>query len=181
MNNNESISIMIIGQPNVGKTSYYFQLAQNKFYEEHIETLGVDFFYTNFSIKNKNYKINFYDASGSEMFEKMVSSMYSKMDAIIIMYDVTNLDSFHYIPIWHDRIKSQVYDDIPVFLLGNKIDLLNKPKSNTSQKIIDKYIKMCDLELIEISVKENKNVEKSFEKIINKIVGNKKDKICIVM
>jgi small GTP-binding protein len=176
----KTISMMIIGEPNVGKTSYYFRLSQDIFYEEHIETLGVDFFYTNFSIKNKKYNINFYDASGSQTFENMVSSMYSKMNCIIIMYDVTNLESFHYIPIWYDRIKSNIPYDIPIFLLGNKIDLLKQNKRCISQNILEKYIKMCDVEYIEISVKENKNIKKSIEKIIKKTTGDN-DNTCIIM
>jgi small GTP-binding protein len=179
--NKENISIMIIGEPSVGKTSYYLKIARNIFYDEHIETLGVDFFYTSIIIKNKKYNINFYDASGSNIFENMVSSMYIKMDAIIIMYDVTDEVSFRNIPIWYDRVKSNVIYDIPIFLIGNKIDLLKTNKRCISQDVIDKYIDMYSIKYIEISVKENINIRKSIEKIISKISDkNKNKKSCII-
>lgn len=167
--NNKNINIMFIGEQKVGKTSYIIKLTQNRFDDVHTETLGVDFFYTHIAIKKKNYSLHIYDASGSSMFEKMVNGVYSKIDAFVIMYDVTNKISFDNVPKWYAKIKTNnIYNNIPILLLGNKIDLLSLFDRCISLDNIKKYTLITNMLYDEISAKNDDMLHKPLEILLKK-------------
>jgi small GTP-binding protein len=187
---NTNISILLLGECCVGKTSYIIKLINNIFYDDYAGTIGTDFFYTTIKIKKKSYNIYFNDASGDKQFDKIVSSIYDKMDCFIIMYDIQNIESFSMIYYWYEQIHKSlqwrleqkqfagsdkyIYNPV-ILLLGNKFDddLKERYISYQSAKM---YAEDMGMFYDEISVKNNTNINDSFVNFIKKYLkGIKKD------
>ena len=92
--------IVILGNTSVGKTSFLIRFCDDKFLEDSLTTIGVD--YKNKFVKrnNKNIKLIIMDTAGQERFRAIGKNMIRDADGIILMYDVTNEKSFVEINDW---------------------------------------------------------------------------------
>lgn len=84
------IKLILIGSSGVGKTSILTQFADNKFSENYLTTIGVDFRFKTIKIDNKNVKFQIWDTAGQERFRTITSAYYKGADGIIMVYDVTD-------------------------------------------------------------------------------------------
>ena len=124
---------MILGLATTGKTDLTNRLnLYNNFLEyinlqkNIIPTVGVDFKLLRIKYKNKIIKIQFWDTSGDERFELLVSSYIRGSQAILLCYDAYNKDSFNYIKNKYFEAKDQCKNAVFV-LIRNKYDLkINK-------------------------------------------------------
>ena len=82
---------------------------------------------------------------------------------MIIVYDITDLQTFINVKIWLKQIKESCKDEVALMLIGNKIDLEKERKVSydEGQKLAHKYNFLFQ----EVSAAENKNLEECFEEI----------------
>ncbi|MHA1893315.1 MAG: GTP-binding protein, partial [Candidatus Helarchaeota archaeon] len=114
--------LVIIGDPGVGKTSLLLRYIENRFEEEYLSTIGVDFYIQNINIDNKEVKLQIWDTGGQEKFSYMRPGYYIGSVGAILVYDVTNPMSFQNLKIWMDEVHKYC-PGIPIILAENKIDL----------------------------------------------------------
>jgi len=119
----DKISIMVLGDCNVGKTSYVVKLCNDVFYDDYAGTIGCDFHHTFVDIDKKTYPIEIHDTSGNEIFNNILLPIYQKVDCYIIIYDVTNIQTLNGTLKWYDKIKDNNTKLKKILLLGNKIDI----------------------------------------------------------
>ena len=166
----DKITLMALGNTAVGKTSFILRFTDNTFQEVYLSTIGLDFKTKIIKIKNKKYKIYFYDTSGQERYKALSRNMIKNADGFIVIYDITNTSSFDSIPEWIQNIRDQKGDDCPITLAGNKIDIENQRKitEEEGKKLANQY----GIGFFEISSKSNINVQEAgifaLEKIIEK-------------
>jgi len=170
--NEERINIMIIGNAAVGKTSFILRFTENKFEETYLATIGIDYKIKNINIKDKEYKILFYDTTGQERYINIAFNIIKNADGIFLMYDITNEQSFQSIPEWIKSVRESKGNDFPIILLGNKIDKEEERKitKEAGKELADKY----KFGFFEISNKEGINIEEAGLALINKILDKKK-------
>lgn len=129
--------IIFIGNTGVGKTSIFRKFQTGEFSEGNISTIGVEKkteeMIINIDKNGKKEKINFnlifYDTAGQEKFRAITKSYYKGSDGIILMYDITNRDSFETVGNWVESIKDSIgggSDKYVVILIGNKLDLIGE-------------------------------------------------------
>ena len=70
---------------------------------------------------NKNVKIQLWDTAGQEKYMSICKIFFQKAQGIILMYDITNRDSFEHLSKWIQIINDATFN-IPIVLVGNKID-----------------------------------------------------------
>jgi Ras-related protein Rab-1A len=127
---------IILGDNNCGKTSllgrYTDDIVQT---EEYYPTIGVDFKIKAVESNGKNIKINIWDTAGQEKFKSIISYYYKNIAAAILVFDVTNRESFENIQSWIDEIKlnCELSDKIPMVLIGNKNDKISKRVVSVSE------------------------------------------------
>ena len=165
----ERLNILLIGDSGVGKTSLLTRFIENKFEENYISTLGVEYNKKVIQINNKNVELVIMDTSGQEKFRTIQKSFYQNANGIIFIFDVTNFDSFENIKNYLKDAES-FSEDYKSVLIGNKIDLKNSiavKKENVYERAIFK-----DIKYFETSAKDNtdKNVEKPFEELAKLIL-----------
>jgi len=69
------------------------------------------------------YSKRYITQAGQETFKSITRSYYRGSIGVILVYDITNRESFDNISKWLDETKSYANDKITAFLIGNKSDL----------------------------------------------------------
>ena len=164
----EKINLIALGNNEVGKTSFILRYVKNEFSKEYLSSIGFDFQIKSITIKNKSYKIYFYDTAGQEKFRAISFNMIKYSDGIVLMYDITNKKSFDSISQWIDSIKEIKEKIFPLVLIGNKCDLEEKREvtEEEGKKIADKF----GFPFFETSNKNGTNIEKACTDLIDKII-----------
>lgn len=115
--------ILIIGDTSVGKSSMLVRFADNSFSGSYISTIGVDFKIKTVNVDNNVVKLQIWDTAGQERFRTITQSYYKGSNGIIVVYDISNKDSFDNIKNWMVDIVKYASQNIQLFLIGNKSDL----------------------------------------------------------
>ena len=161
------IKILIVGDSTVGKTNFIKKYVENKFNESYFASTGIDLITTSIKIEGKSFKIQIWDTAGQEKYRAMTKNLFLKTQGIVIIFDISNETSFINLKSWMNDIKEECSADIPMILVGNKLDLEDK-------RVIDKerameFAKNEKLEYIETSSKSGENINKALSLIIEKI------------
>ena len=171
----EKIKIMNLGNHAVGKTCFILRFTENKFEKSYLSTAGIDYKVKIVTIKEKQYRLCFYDTAGQEKYRSITLNVIKDAQGIIVMYDVTDTKSFESIPNWIQSIKDKKGSAFPMILVGNKIDLESERKITKEQG--EKFAKDNGLDFFEISNQNGTNVQEAGLALFNKILEKKeKDK-----
>jgi small GTP-binding protein len=122
--------VLFVGDDSVGKTSLLQRYVENTFSDIYMPTIGIDFKISTVKFNKKIVKLQLYDTGGGDQFRNIVSGYYPNADAIVIVYDISDIDSFRHVERWlHDAIHNKKDhspfkdQNVPKFLIGNKTDL----------------------------------------------------------
>jgi len=166
--------ILLVGDAAVGKTcilNRYF----NNYYENHTQsTFGIDFRNIIYRVNDEIIKCTIWDTAGQERFRTLTNAFYRGSDAVIILFDLTNKESFVNIERWIKEIKSfNMENDFMKIIVGNKLDLENEIQISTHEieEICEKY----KMKYISCSAKEDRNISEIFN-VILKILLEHDDK-----
>ena len=176
MTYDEKIQIILVGESGVGKTSLIRRYANNLFNENHLQTLGIEFYNREEKINDQIILIKIWDTAGQEIFHSLTKNFYRKADGIIIVYDITDHNSFERVQDWVKSIydNSDTYKEVQMIIVGNKIDLEEERQVSKDEGI--KLGKYFDIDLFEASAKNDNGVRNFMIKIIKDILNNKVNK-----
>ena len=119
------MSIIIIGDGAVGKTSILKCFDKRPVPVSHIKTTGIDFIMHKTQLDGAPLEVKFWDTAGQENFKTMTYSFYAKADGIIVAFDVSSETSFNNCNGWIQSILKHKGPGICKILVGNKADLIN--------------------------------------------------------
>ena len=134
--------------------------ADDTYTESYISTIGVDFKIRTIELDGKTIKLQIWDTAGQERFRTITSSYYRGAHGIIIVYDITDRDSFDNVKQWLNEIDRYACENVNKLLVGNKSDLDSK-----RQVEFDEAKAFADergIPFLETSAKSATNVEKAF-------------------
>ena len=165
-----NFKIVVCGDPGVGKTSTILRLTDNAFMRTYVPTLGVSISERLMKIGDKHVNLILWDIAGQSKWEIMRRHFYKGIDAVILIFDLTNHKSFESVSNWYNDIKKYEKDLIGL-IFGNKEDLLDERKIPTEEVI--KIAETLNLEYIETSALTGKNIEQSFYKVAETLFKSK--------
>ena len=123
--------VILIGNSAVGKTSLFKKLTTGQFSEKNISTIGMDKRTLEVEIESNGKKpvvISLVDTAGQERFRAITKNYFKESDGVLLLYDVTNIESFKNVEIWiesiHESLGNHKDSKYVIFLIGNKIDLI---------------------------------------------------------
>ena len=153
--------VLLLGNSNVGKSSLFLRFVDDIWNDTFVPTIGVDFKIKTFEIDSKKIKMQIWDTAGQERFKNIISSYYRGAHGILLLYDVTDKDSFKNLSNWLIEIEKNASKNVLKVLIGNKSDLEDKRviSYNQGKEFADTY----GLKFIETSAKKNLNVNEAFE------------------
>lgn len=159
-----TIKVIVAGDYCVGKSSIVKMFCFNNFIEQYTATIGVDFCKKILEVDGKRIKLQIWDTAGQEKFRKITSTYYRGSHVVILVCDMTNLYSFLNLKNWIKDIKIFMNSDaIKIILVANKSDDIKKRK--VSKEELDGFAIEQNLEYIEVSAKQNINIDLIFRKI----------------
>ncbi|VDN12623.1 unnamed protein product [Dibothriocephalus latus] len=115
--------LLIIGNSSVGKTSFLVRYAEDNFTSAFVSTVGIDFKVKTVFRQDKRVKLQIWDTAGQERYRTITTAYYRGALGFILMYDITNEESFNAVRDWVTQIKTYSWDNAQVVLVGNKSDL----------------------------------------------------------
>ena len=160
---------IIIGDPSVGKSCLLNQFINNKFSDEYQITVGVEFGAKILKLPKGNIKLQIWDTAGQESFKSITRGYYRSACVAIIVYDITDLDSFKHIENWLEECRTNGNKEMTLVLIGNKCDLEKQRKISTEEGRA--FAERNKLIFFETSAKLGKGVKKIFEESARDVFG----------
>ncbi|EDR26225.1 hypothetical protein, conserved [Entamoeba dispar SAW760] len=158
----------MLGELGVGKTSIVLRYVEGIFDPSCKSTLGVNFLTKTCKVKGKKIDLNIWDTAGSERFRSMVSMYYRGVSSCMIVYDITNRQSFEGVESWYNQIKSeQDCENILIEIVGTKSDLSTQRvvKTIEGENLATKFGCL----FAEVTSVEGDSVDKAFNNILDKV------------
>ena len=108
-----------------------------------------------------------WDTAGQERFRTITSSYYRGAHGIIVVYDVTDAESFNNVKQWLHEIDRYACEGVNKLLVGNKCDLTTKKQVeyNSAKEFADSL----SIPFLETSAKSATNVEQAFMTMASEI------------
>ena len=166
--------ILLLGNSDVGKTCFLKQYTDKSFTENHYTTIGIDFKIKIIELYNRLFKLQIWDSGGVERFHKITKTYIPGAHGIIIIYDVTDRNSFKNVKYWIKMIEENFSRKKPTFLVGTKID---KPYRVVTTEEGNKLAEELRLKFFECSSKNGINVDNIFKRLVKTIYENNIQKI----
>jgi len=167
--NSALLKVVLLGESSVGKTALMKMYCEKKFDKPYQATIGADFLTKEMAVGEKAITMQIWDTAGQERFKSLVCRFYRGADACILVYDITNAQSFERLDFWmgefveHADIKDP--SRFPFLVVGNKHDLHDQSKVSES-----KAKAWCkskgNIRFLQTSAKVNHNVEQAFTKVV---------------
>jgi len=169
------LSFLLIGDTEVGKTCFYNRYFKNKFSLQFLSTIGIERESKLVKIGKEIYKITLWDSAGQERFKSLPRKYYQNADGIFILFDVCKEETFNNVSNWINDVKqntsrafggkegNESSSEIPLFLLGNKIDSLERIISREQG---EKLASSLGMKYFEISCKTNINIPEVMSRMI---------------
>lgn len=167
------LKILTLGESSVGKSSIIRRFTNNKFNEQFLTTVGVDFKSKIISYKNKKVKVLLVDTSGQDRFRNIANNYYRSADGILLVFDVSKRISIEKFDLWIQQINEKwSADNNSILLFGNKIDCVNDREiSNEEGKQLAEKYKMA---YIEGSALTGEGINEGIELLVDKIIKHKR-------
>ena len=168
MNIQGSLSFILIGDTQVGKTNFLTRYFKNEFKEVFLSTIGIEKEIKILKVGNDKYKLTLWDTAGQERFRALPRKYYQNADGVLLLFDVTLKESFDNISNWLKDVKDNSNkdaknSDIALYLIGNKID---KPGRVISKETAEAEAKSLGMKYFEISCKLNMNLQEVMARMI---------------
>jgi Ras-related protein Rab-1A len=151
---------LLVGDSGVGKSCLVLKFTDRVFNDSYISTIGVDFKIQTLQLDGKFIKLQIWDTAGQERFRSITSSYYRGAHAVIIVFDLTDTETFENVRNWIHEIERYAAEHVCKMLIGNKADLTNLRQVSTerAQELATKL----QIPYFETSAKTNANVQQMF-------------------
>ena len=165
--------VVIVGKSAVGKSSLMFRFTDDRFNENYLTTIGVDFKFRSFKLKEQSYKLQIWDTAGQEKYQTITKTFYKGAHAVIVVFDLTNKKSFDDLKEqWFPEIENNCDEDVVIAIVGNKNDL--ETEREVDRELATKFANSKDCVYVETSAKTGQNVETLFFEMTEKVSEKEK-------
>ena len=151
---------IIIGDSSVGKSNLLLRYVHDRFNDDYQATIGVEFGAKNLELNGEIYRIQIWDTAGQENFRSITRAYYKSSVCALVVYDISNFESFQNVQSWIEDCKNQSPKSIFMVLVGNKSDLENERKVTIEQG--NELARKNNMLFFETSAYKGTNVEKVF-------------------
>lgn len=163
----QTYKILMIGDSNVGKTTFVQRFLTGEFQKNHVPTCGVDM--KEITYYNTNYgkiTLQLWDLAGREDFKGLSDGYHIEADATLLFFDMTNKESYRNLNKWKNEVET-VIGRKPMVICGTKDDL----GFQRVVKNVTLHVKW-NCKFVPISMKTNRNFERPFLELLRELTGH---------
>jgi len=161
--------LVFLGDQSVGKTSIITRFMYDKFDNVYQATIGIDFLSKTMYLEDRTVRLQLWDTAGQERFRSLIPSYIRDSSVAVVVYDVTNRQSFMNTMRWITEVRTERGSDVIIFLVGNKTDLVDKRQVSIEEG--DAKARELGVNFIETSAKAGLNVKALFRKVAAALPG----------
>uniref|UniRef100_A0A6J0UTS8 Ras-related protein Rab-6A-like isoform X3 n=1 Tax=Pogona vitticeps TaxID=103695 RepID=A0A6J0UTS8_9SAUR len=161
--------LVFLGEQSVGKTSLITRFMYDSFDNTYQATIGIDFLSKTMYLEDHTMRLQLWDTAGQERFHSLIPSYIRDSAAAVIVFDLTNLNSFQQTSKWIDDVRTERGSDVIIMLVGNKTDLADKRQITTEEG--EQRAKELSVMFIETSAKTGYNVKQLFRRVAAALPG----------
>ncbi|XP_064433017.1 ras-related protein Rab-6A isoform X1 [Mirounga angustirostris] len=149
--------LVFLGEQSVGKTSLITRFMYDSFDNTYQATIGIDFLSKTMYLEDRTVRLQLWDTAGQERFRSLIPSYIRDSTVAVVVYDITNVNSFQQTTKWIDDVRTERGSDVIIMLVGNKTDLADKRQVSIEEG--ERKAKELNVMFIETSAKAGYNVK----------------------
>ncbi|XP_072285354.1 ras-related protein Rab-6A-like isoform X3 [Pyxicephalus adspersus] len=162
--------LVFLGEQSVGKTSLITRFMYDSFDNTYQATIGIDFLSKTMYLEDRTQvRLQLWDTAGQERFRSLIPSYIRDSTIAVVVYDITNLNSFQQTSKWIDDMRTERGSDVIIMLVGNKMDLPDKRQITTEEG--EQRAKELSVMFVETSAKIGYNVKQLFRRVAAALPG----------
>ncbi|KAL6649372.1 hypothetical protein ACP70R_013596 [Stipagrostis hirtigluma subsp. patula] len=161
--------LVFLGDQAVGKTAIITRFMYDKFDATYQATIGIDFLSKTMYLEDRTVRLQLWDTAGQERFRSLIPSYIRDSSVAVIVYDVTDRQSFLSTSKWIEEVNTQRGGDVLIVLVGNKTDLVDKRQVSSDEGEAKAH--EHGVMFIETSAKAGFNIKPLFRKIASSLPG----------
>ena len=171
---NPTVKLVLLGDTGAGKTCLVNRFCHKKYLgESHLPTIGVDHKMIDLKTKDLLLKAMVWDTSGQERFDALSKTYYQNAHGVILVFSLTDKESFLHVNKWMDRIKNEAPEHVSIILVGNKSD-------DSDNRAVDfqeakSKAKNLGLHYLEVSARDGSGVSQVFGELANSMAEHLAD------
>uniref|UniRef100_A0A674N660 RAB6B, member RAS oncogene family b n=1 Tax=Takifugu rubripes TaxID=31033 RepID=A0A674N660_TAKRU len=172
--------LVFLGEQSVGKTSLITRFMYDSFDNTYQATIGIDFLSKTMYLEDRTVgnldfrlslqvRLQLWDTAGQERFRSLIPSYIRDSTVAVVVYDITNVNSFQQTSKWIDDVRTERGSDVIIMLVGNKTDLEEKRQITIEEG--EQRAKELNVMFIETSAKTGCNVKQLFRRVAAALPG----------
>jgi len=169
-NKSFQFKLVLLGDSAVGKSSLVLRFVKKQFFEYQESTIGAAFLTQTVVVGDYTVKFEIWDTAGQERYHSLAPMYYRGAAAAIVVYDITNKQSFMRAKAWVKELQRQGNQSMVIALAGNKLDLADQRQVDPEEA--KSYADENSIFFMETSAKTNQNVSEIFQLIAKKLPKN---------
>ncbi|KAJ3673752.1 hypothetical protein LUZ60_005744 [Juncus effusus] len=162
--------LVFVGDQSVGKTSIITRFMYDKFDSTYQPTIGIDFLSKTMYLEDRTVRLQLWDTAGQERFRSLIPSYIRDSSVAIIVYDISDRQSFLNVSKWIEEVHTQKRHDVIIVLVGNKNDLIDQRQVSLDEGEA-KARELGVIVFMETSAKSGFNIKTLFRKIASTLPG----------
>ncbi|KAF9581829.1 Ras- protein Rab-18 [Lunasporangiospora selenospora] len=164
-----TLKLLLIGSSGTGKSCLLARFVDGNFPDDSSATIGVDFKVKVIENEGKKYKLTIWDTAGQERFRTLTSSYYRGAQGVILVYDVSNRDSFNDLQIWLTELDTYCSSkEVVRMIVGNKVD--KESSREVSKQEGQEFARKLQTLFVECSAKTKFGVQQAFDELVQQII-----------
>ncbi|KAK2722686.1 hypothetical protein QYM36_003016 [Artemia franciscana] len=156
--------LVLLGESAVGKSSLVLRFVKGQFHEYQESTIGAAFLTQTVCLDDTTVKFEIWDTAGQERYHSLAPMYYRGAQAAIVVYDITNQETFTRAQNWIRELQRQASPNIVIALAGNKSDLAQRRAVEFDEAKV--FADEQGLLFMETSAKTAMNVNDIFMEIV---------------
>lgn len=118
-----SCKVVLLGSQGVGKTAIVTSFLNKKFSNSNLSTVAASYSNAIIDVSGTDVKVQIWDTAGQEKYRSLAPMYYHDADAAIVVFSVTDRQSFENVPSWIEELNEQIDSCPAIYIVGNKCDM----------------------------------------------------------
>lgn len=170
---NLNFKLVLLGDGRVGKTSLVLRYVNNVFSEKQQATIQASYLAKRLVVEGVHITLAIWDTAGQERFHALGPIYYRDADAALLVYDITDNDSFVRVRKWVKELQQMASKDIVMAIAANKSDLVRSKKFDVQEA--ESYAATIGARLFVTSAKSGGGIDEIFLDIATRLLQKKRE------